>query len=264
MSLPPPWLIGFVVAAAISVLAWRLRWLTAGGGLAATALGAVAAGAGWSWAVVLISYFVVASLLTKLRGARKRELMQDLVQKPGARDAIQVLANGGLFGGAALQHWFYPDPLWIAIGAGALATSSADTWATEIGALARAEARSIMGFHPVPTGTSGGVTIQGLIAALGGAGFVALVAWAVRWPMPAIVAAASGGFFGALTDSVMGASVQARRHCPKCNMMTEQREHRCGMPTDVVGGVAWIDNDDVNALATLYGALFGAAVATFL
>ncbi|MEK7401157.1 MAG: DUF92 domain-containing protein [Gemmatimonadota bacterium] len=264
MPLPPPWVIGFVAATAIAIAARRLGWLTTGGALAAVALGTVAAGAGWGWAVVLIAYFVVASLLTRFRAGMKRERMEDRIEKPGARDAVQVLANGGLFGAAALVHWLTPGPMWMALGVGALATSSADTWATEIGALARAEARSIMGFHPVPTGTSGGVTIQGIVAALGGAGFVALVAWGVRWPLPVIVAAASGGFFGAVMDSVMGASVQARRHCRKCNVMTEQKEHRCGMPTDVTGGIHWIDNDDVNALATLYGALFGAAAATFI
>jgi len=266
VPIPPTWVLGFAVASVIAITARRLGSLTTGGAIAAVALGTVSAGAGWEWAVVLITYFVAATLLTRVRGADKRQIMQDLVQKPGARDSVQVLANGGLFGAAALVYWMSPNPssMWIAIGAGALATSSADTWATEIGALAKAEARSIIGFYPVPTGTSGGVTIQGTVAALGGAAFVALVAWAVRWPSLVIVAAAAGGFFGAMMDSVMGATVQARRHCRKCNVMTEQREHRCGMPTDVVGGFPWMDNDDVNALATLYGALFGAALATFI
>jgi len=258
------WVIGFVAAVTIGVVARRLGWLTTGGALAAVVLGTVAAGAGWQWAVVLVAYFVVASLLTRFRAGVKRELMDGRVDKPGARDAVQVLANVGLCGAAALIYWMSPSSMWIALGAAAIATSSADTWATELGALARAEARSIVGFYPVPTGTSGGVTIQGTLAAAGGAAFVALVAWAVRWPTTVVVAAAAGGFFGALMDSVMGAVVQARRHCRKCNTMTEQKEHRCGMPTDIVGGVHWVDNDDVNALATLYGALFGATIATFI
>jgi uncharacterized protein (TIGR00297 family) len=264
VSLPPVWVLGLLAATVIAVVARRVSWLTTGGALAAIGLGTVASGAGWQWAVVLIAYFVVASLLSRFRAADKRERMDGRVDKPGARDAIQVLANGGLFGGFAMIYWFSPSELWMALGAAALATSSADTWATEIGALAKAEARSIVGFHPVPTGTSGGVTLQGTLAAAGGAGFVALVAYAVRWPALAIISAVAGGFFGAMMDSVMGATVQARRHCRKCNEMTEQKEHRCGMPTDVVGGMTFIDNDDVNALATLYGALFGAAVATFI
>jgi uncharacterized protein (TIGR00297 family) len=258
------WVTGLVVATVVAIAARRLGWLTTGGAFAAAALGTLAAGAGLGWAIILVVYFIAASLLTRFRAGIKRERMEGRVDKPGARDAIQVLANGGLFGVAALIDWIAPGSLWMALGAGALATSSADTWATEIGALARAEARSIIGFHPVPTGTSGGVTIQGVVAAAGGAALVALVAWAVQWPPVAIAAAASGGFFGALMDSVMGATLQARRHCRKCNMMTEQREHHCGMPTDIVGGVHWIDNDDVNALATLYGAVFGAAVASFI
>ena len=253
-----------MAATVVAGSAWRLGWLTAGGAVAAIALGTVSAAADWRWAVVLIAYFVVASLLTRFRAGIKRERMEDRVDKPGARDAVQVLANGGLFGGMALIYLFDPNQLWVAVAAGALATSSADTWATEIGALSGAEARSIIGFHPVPTGTSGGVTSLGSLAAVGGAGFVALVGWSVGWPTVALVAALAGGVFGALMDSVMGASVQARRHCERCNVMTEQKVHRCGFTTVVIGGVHWIDNDDVNALATLYGALFGAAIATFL
>lgn len=264
MPLPPIWVIGLVAAGAVGIVARRLGWLTTGGALAATALGTVAAGANWGWAVVLVAYFVVANLLTRFRAGVKRERMGDRVDKPGARDAVQVLANGGLFGGAALIYWLDPSPMWLAVAAAALATSSADTWATEIGSLSSTEARSIMGFHPVPTGTSGGVTPLGLAAAVGGAAFVALVGWGVGWPMLALVSAVVGGVFGAIMDSVMGAAVQARRHCEKCNAMTEQKVHRCGATTDVIGGIHWIDNDDVNALATLYGALFGAAVATFL
>lgn len=259
----PPVLIGLVASAAIGVAAWRLGALSPSGAAAAAMLGTVAVGAHWSWGVVLVAYFVALSLLTRFRAAEKAARTQDRIEKPGARDAQQVLANGGVFFAAALAYWMSGGPLWQVLAAGALAASAADTWATELGTLAKAEPRSILGFHPVPTGTSGGVTAVGLLAAVAGSAFVAGVVWAVRWPSFAVVSAFAGGIFGALIDSVIGAGLQARRHCPKCNAMTEQSIHACGTTTDVMGGIDWVDNDVVNLAATFGGALFGAAVATF-
>lgn len=264
MTLPPAWTLGLVAAAVVAVAARRFGALSTGGAAAAAALGTVAVGAGWSWGAVLIAYFVSSALLTRFRAVTKAERTDGRVAKAGPRDVEQVAANGGVFGAVALGYWAHPDPVWQALGAGALAASAADTWATELGTLARTEARSIIGWHLVPTGTSGGVTPQGFLASAAGAGFVALTAWAVGWPMVAVVSALAGGFFGAVMDSVIGATIQARRHCAQCNMLTEQVVHRCGNSTSIVGGLAWLDNDGVNSLATLYGALFGAAAATFM
>jgi uncharacterized protein (TIGR00297 family) len=255
---------GLVAAAVVAAVARRSHALSIGGAAAAVALGTVAVGAGWSWGAVLLAYFVTSTLLTRFRAATKLERTDGRVAKPGPRDAEQVAANGGVFGAAALGYWMNADPLWQPLAAGALAASAADTWATELGTLARTEARSIIAWHPVPTGTSGGVTPQGFLAAAAGAGFVALACWAVGWPLVTVVSALAGGFFGAVMDSVIGATIQARRHCPTCNVLTEQAVHRCGTPTAVVGGIAWLDNDGVNSIATLYGALFGTVAATFL
>jgi uncharacterized membrane protein len=76
-------------------------------------------------------------------------------------------------------------------------------------------------------------------------------------------AALIGGAVGCLLDSVLGASWQARRWCATCGTLTEQRIHRCGSRTTVTGGVRWLDNDGVNALSTIGGALFGATGAGY-
>lgn len=259
----PPVLIGLAAAIAIAVVAWRLGALTPGGAAAAVLVGTVAVGANWTWGVLLVAYFMVSSLLTRFRATEKSTRTEGRLEKTGARDAQQVLANGGVFMCAALGYWISGGELWQALGAGALAASAADTWATELGTLAKSEPRSILGFHPVPVGTSGGLTLLGLLGTLAGAGFVAGVAWALKWPTFALVSAITGGALGSLLDSLIGAGLQARRHCPKCDAMTERVVHGCGTTTDVVGGIDWLDNDGVNLIATLCGALVGAAAATF-
>lgn len=233
------------------------------GAIAATIAGTVAMGAGWSWGVVLVAYFVSASLLSRFRAGERIARVGGRVEKDGPRDARQVAANGSVFVLAAAGFWASPDPLWQALGAGALAASAADTWATEIGTLARATPRSILDFSPVPAGTSGGVTALGFLAGLAGAMFIGLIAWFVRWPAVAVAAALAGGCIGCVLDSVIGAAFQSRRWCASCGVATEQRTHWCGAATTVTGGLRWLDNDGVNAISTMGGALFGAASARF-
>lgn len=254
-------MVAVTLAAAVALVARRVGSLSAGGAVAATITGAVAVLAGWGWAVVLVTYFVGAAWLSRLGREAKIATAGDRIEKAGARDAVQVVANGGAFTAMALGHLARPDIAWQALAAGALAASAADTWATEIGLLAPQRPRSILSGAEVPAGTSGGVTVIGFIGAALGAGAVAVVAASVGWPPVAVVAALAGGIMGCVVDSILGASIQSRRWCDACKVGTEQRIHRCGSATTHVAGFRWLDNDAVNALATLGGALLGAATA---
>ena len=113
--------------------------------------------------------------------------------------------------------------------------------------------RSIVGGRPVPAGASGGITLAGTVAALAGAAFVAGLAWLLGWPHP--VAILVGGVVGSTADSLLGATLQARRWCERCGARTEREVHRCGAPTRADGGLAWLDNDAVNLVSALLGAL---------
>jgi uncharacterized protein (TIGR00297 family) len=258
------WMIDLLLAGGVAFLAWRARALTLSGALASAGVGTMALLAGWSWGLVLIGYFVSSTLLSRFRAGDRAARTAGLAEKQGARDAAQVLANGGAFAAAATGYWASPNPHWQALGAAALAASAADTWATEIGTLARSVPRSILGWRPVPAGTSGGVTAEGTLAGVGGAVFVALLAWAVHWPPVVIIAALVGGVFGCVIDSLLGAALQARRWCASCGAATEQRVHRCGTVTGVTAGLRWLDNDGVNALSTVAGALLGTTIARYL
>jgi uncharacterized membrane protein len=48
-------------------------------------------------------------------------------------------------------------------------------------------------------------------------------------------------------------------YCPACGSETERLRHRCGSATRYRHGLPWLDNDRVNALCTLAGAVVGAA-----
>lgn len=243
--------IGALLAAGIAAAAFRARSLSASGALAAFIVGTLTFGiGGLPAAAVLLAFFVPSTLLSRLGKARKRELA-GIVAKAGARDAWQVVANGGAAAAAMLLSLHFGAPL-LAAFAGAFAAASADTWGTEIGTLARGKPRSILTLRPLETGLSGGITLQGTLAEFGGAALVAAVASAtgVAPFLPVFV----GGAAGAFVDSLLGASAQALRWCPQCRRDCETNPHACGSATTVRRGVAWIENDAVNLAATLSGA----------
>jgi uncharacterized membrane protein len=58
-------------------------------------------------------------------------------------------------------------------------------------------------------------------------------------------------------DSVVGSVWQGRFHCAACDRPTERTVHRCGASSQLTGGLAWLTNDGVNAIATLFAAALG-------
>ena len=255
-------LLAFLVAIPIAALALFVGSLTLSGAVAAAIIGALCILAGWSWAGLLILYFILAVAFSKVGTDAKARRTGGVVAKAGGRDAIQVLANGGVFALAAFVSSLVSEPaatLLAAAAAGALAASAADTLATEIGTLLGGEPRSVIGWRAVPAGTSGGVTIAGSLAMIGGAILIALAAIGLGLTAQ-VVAAAVGGIAGAVADSLLGALVQERRHCPRCDLATERRIHDCGTATELAGGISWLDNDLVNLCATVVGAVVAGAM----
>ena len=113
--------------------------------------------------------------------------------------------------------------------------------------------RMITTGHVVQPGTSGGVTIAGLVSAFTGSLLAASVTLLVRWGTP-IHAVAAGGVVGSLVDSLLGAIAQERRWCDACGVGTERRIHNCGTATVHRGGLPGFDNDLVNLVSIIVGA----------
>jgi uncharacterized protein (TIGR00297 family) len=254
-------LLGLAAAAAVAATAYRAGTLTIGGAAAATIVGGAAVAGGWDWGALLIAFFIASAGLSRVGHARKERLADAVVAKGGPRDAVQVLANGAAFAFCAVAYSLERSPLWYAAGAGGLAAATADTWGTEVGMLSATTPRSIVTGRVVPAGTSGGITARGTLASIAGALFIAIAARGLDWPAAAAWSALVGGFAGATSDSMIGATLQSRRWCPKCQTATERAVHSCGAPTTTAGGFAWLGNDAVNLAATVIGALAGAATA---
>lgn len=251
-------LLGAALAAGVAFTARWTRSLSRGGAVAATLIGTIAAAGGWTWAILLILYFATSTLVSHWGRAAKERRTAAVVAKGGERDAMQVLANGGIFAIASLAMIARPDVRWLALGVGALAASAADTWATEIGTLFGGIPRSIISRRAIAPGMSGGVTPAGTFAAFLGAVFIAASAHLLGASNRVAAVAVVGGFAGAIVDSLLGATLQLRRWCPACARITERTIHDCGTPMQPYGGLRWLNNDAVNFICTATGGLLSA------
>lgn len=256
--------LGLALSSGIGLVAYRRRSLTRGGAAGAVATGTTIFGlGGWSWGLALIYFFVSSTLLSHFREKEKASTAADKFSKGSQRDIAQVAANGGLASlYAALASTTRSKPLQQTLQAGfagALATATADTWATEIGVLSPHKPRLLTTGQPVAPGTSGGVTPLGALASAAGACTLGLSLWITQGFRKSLAAlpfiSLISGLIGSLCDSLLGATVQAMFFCPTCRRETERRVHACGTPTQLARGLLLCNNDVVNFFATLAGSL---------
>lgn len=266
----PVLLSGFAAAVAVGMVGYLRRALSADGAVLAVLVGTVVVVAGgWWWGVLLVAFFASSSALSRLGGGRDRP-EERIARRGSRRDAVQMVANGGVATGLALIAGWSEAPVLFLAYAGAVATVTSDTWATEIGARSRRPPRSILSGREAPPGTSGAITLIGTLGAAAGALLIAGLAamgagagWADSGlsTSAVLLGVALAGLVGSLMDSLLGATLQASYRCPVCDLATEHLVHDCGAATTLVRGIAAIDNDVVNALASMIGAGIGAAAA---
>lgn len=223
--------LGALLSLAIAIGARAAGALTRDGAVAAVIAGTLVFGFGGLGAgVLLVTFFITSSLLTRWRAERKSH-----PEHRRGRTAAQVMANGAATAVAAVWWGVAPSGLAAAALAGALATATADTWATEIGTLSPEQPRLITTRRPVPPGTSGGVTWWGTIAGILGATIISAETYAFFDVSPAVVWLA--GILGMTVDSILGATAE--------------------------GTVGWMNNDAVNFFGTLSGAVLAMVMVVF-
>lgn len=222
--------VGVVVAAIAAWATLRLRAVNGSGAAAGFVLGAIIwACLGWRGFVLLAAFVVLGSVAT--RWGYSAKVKAGVAQEHGGRrGARNVLANGGVATLAAFTAAIWPQATFPALAfAGAVATAAGDTLASEVGARIGGTTRSILGFARVPPGTNGGVSLAGTMAGL--AASLAIAALAAAFDLVApdkVLLVTAAGLAGNLADSVLGAAFENRGK---------------------------LDNESVNLLATLVGAL---------
>ncbi len=222
------------------------------------------------WTIPILTFFFLSSILSKVGKARKKKF--DLIFEKGSqRDMGQVIANGGVGWILMLIYPFLPNESWRDLFyfgyLGTMAAVQADTWATEIGTMIRnPNPISIVNFKPVPAGTSGGITVIGTSGALLGAVVIAISGWLANMSLvesagflKVLVVVSLAGLIGSLVDSYLGGTLQAQYYDEYRNKITEKTHHLnddgTTIPNKLIKGIRWIDNDVVNFVCGITGAV---------
>ena len=161
----------------------------------------------WPLIYLILAFFGVGNFITKYRYSIKRRYRV----AEGVRTFRNVFGNGGA--ATVFSIFFFITrlpPLLLGL-LGAMATASADTFATEVGQAHEKNPRLITTLKRVKVGRSGAISIYGLTAALIGASIISIIppffgkSWAIL-PIGTLA-----GFLGCLVDSFIGATIERKK-----------------------------------------------------
>lgn len=225
-------LIGAGVNVVLAGIGYALRGVNVSGMLAGWLVGTVIyAFLDWRGYLLLLGFFVLGTLLTKL-GYRRKEAERLAQEEGGRRGARHAFANAGVALVCAVLALTTDHLLFFVVAfASAFATAAADTAGTEIGQLWGRRTFLVTSFRPVPRGTDGAVSLEGTLAGLVAGGLLGLLGAAVGlYPWAGALVVTAAAFLGSTLESVVGAAAERK---------------------------ALLDNEAMNFLNTLVGALLG-------
>jgi uncharacterized protein (TIGR00297 family) len=158
--------IWLAVNVALAVAGYLGRSVSLSGFVGGIALGTILiAFGGWQIYLLLLAFFVIGSVATKL-GYSKKAALGIAQEGEGRRGFTHAFANVGcaaiLVVLADLTSWD-TRMLWLAAAA-ALATATADTTASEIGQWIGKRPFMPLTFRRVPIGTEGAISVEGTLA----------------------------------------------------------------------------------------------------
>nr|XP_057921830.1 transmembrane protein 19 [Doryrhamphus excisus] len=273
---PWRWLFSILVPLVLTIRALKRCSLDRSGALGAMLVGFVLTMANFSFFSSLLVFFFTSSKLTRWGGAQKKKIDAEY-KEGGQRNWVQVFCNGGVPTELALLYMIEAGPgempidfgrqytaSWMCLSLlGALACSTGDTWASEVGPiLSQSRPRLITTWQEVPAGTNGGVTNVGLVASFLG-GLVVGVAYFAsqlifvsdlhladpQWPL--VVYAGVAGLLGSILDSFLGASMQYSGFDSRIGKVVSYESPT----TRWISGKTILDNNAVNLFSSVIIAL---------
>ncbi len=199
-----------LVNAGFATVAFLEGAVTWSGVFAGSAIGlAVYLGAGWEGWVMLLATFAAAVITSKIGWQRKRALgiQEDREGRRGAGNALANCLAGAVAAVLAITSP-YQAAAWLAL-VTALTAGAADTVASEIGKAWGRRTFLVVGFRPVPPGTSGAISLEGTIAnVIAAVALAALGAALGLIPAHAILFVVIGALAGSFVESALGATLE--------------------------------------------------------
>ena len=205
-------LLAIAINGALALVALAARTVNRSGAAMGFVLGvAIYMGYGYKSFLILLAFFVLGSVATRLGYARKaaRGVAEG---RRGARSWREATANtlAAAFFSVLVITTHY-EAAFLAALIAALAEAAGDTISSEIGQWLSGRAYLITTLKPVPAGQDGGVSLLGTLAGMCASVVVVAVGYSLGLCRPgtaivALVAAGAGNLF----DSLLGATIERR------------------------------------------------------
>jgi len=236
------WLIAIALNTILGAIALLLprKVLTTNGIYHAWALGITVWGClGWQGYIVILSYLVVGSGVTRI-GKDIKEAKGIAEKRDGARGPENLWGSAATGAVCAIGFAIAPNPLWLLAYVASLATKLSDTTASEIGKAYGKSTFLITTLKPVAAGTEGAVSLEGTIAGIFGSLVIATIGlsvgllaspWDLLW-------CAIAAFIATNIESLIGATLQEKYD--------------------------WLTNELVNGINTTIGAAIAVLIAQLL
>eukprot|EP01031_Cornospumella_fuschlensis_P029132 gene29132-35161_t len=250
-------------------------------------VGFISLAASYRFGILLLCFYYSSSKLTKLKEDIKAKLEEDY-HIGGQRGMIQVFSCSllavavaafyfRLFGeerNASFRTSTHPEYIelystsfdrdFLAAQVACayvahFATANGDTWASEVGILAKSRPRLITSLflREVPPGTNGGMSLLGTLASAAGGGFIGLIYY-VMSPLYSgsgsqlwmVVYATLCGLLGSIIDSLLGATLQATFYSQQDKKILKSIESvRKDPSSQHICGMDILSNEAVNFLS---------------
>jgi uncharacterized protein (TIGR00297 family) len=160
----------------------------------------------WFLIYLVLAFFALGNLVTRYRFSVKAEYKV----AEGVRTFLNVFGNGGAATIFSVIFFFSHLPFMLFGVLGAMATATADTFATEVGQAHERKPRMITNLKKVEVGTSGAVSSHGLAASLVGAFLVSLIPAFFGFGLLVVAVGTLAGFLGCVVDSFIGATLEKK------------------------------------------------------
>lgn len=237
----------------LAYLAFRKRWLNPGGAVSACLMGLILLISPEPMLVIpALAFFLLGTGFSLLPKGGKA--ITD-IEKP-SRSKAQVLSNGGM-PVVFLMLYFCTGHFYFVLGfIAGFAAALSDTASSEIGTRLSGRSFAILGFRPLEAGVSGGVSVVGTLAGIVFALAIPLLSNALGWLdiQQAFVIAAIA-FSANVLDSILGQFAQSKQYTDGGGW----RDAEAIRTGNNMGGLRWLSNDRVNAIATIFATIMAAA-----
>lgn len=215
------------------------KWLTISGATAALWMALLLFVCGGVKVFIAPGIFLLSgSLLSKLNTNDKEK---------NGRNALQVFCNGIVGIICLILFNFSHQQLYLIAALVSFCISMSDSVSSELGTYFKGSTIDILSFKKSPVGISGGISLQGTLAGLGGA-FLLTAAAFLTYQFSLIIfwQISICGFTGMLTDSILGSFLQVKYTHPN-GVLIEDKEAGAVK----IRGYSWCNNNMVNLLSNI-------------